>query len=364
MTNEIIEPTAVISAEEKLRHAVPFRLEKTAMPGVFTIPAPPADFDPRTARPSELIRAGFPWLRPDAGSDPAARALWDRVMAREWRRQETAPADGPPGRDHRRHHWRHRPLGRISDGPNVNTNWAGAVLTAGAFTTVLGSWQIPQISRPSEGAVFDEGFEGWEMSIWIGLGGYLPNNSNNLLQVGVTRQLLTNNGWGCFAWYEWLIIGNSAGPGVPVYTYQSVPLALTVNPGESVLCSTGYVLDRNGRPVGGHVFMGNETTGLYNPPVMLPVPSGADFSGGSAEWIVEAPDGGEWGSFGEPRSSLPAFTPVAFDATVACGTEGIFGPWTDPVGSIVQEITTAPTNGKQLTSTSVSDSGVTVTFTG
>jgi hypothetical protein len=97
---------------------------------------------------------------------------------------------------------------------------------------------------------------------------------------------------------------------------------------------------------------------------VLPVPSGAHFSGGSAEWIVEAPDGGEWGTSGEPASSLPAFTAVAFNDTVACGPQGIFGPWTNPAGSTVQEITTAQVNGVSLTSTLVSAEGVTVTFTG
>ena len=92
MNNEINKPSAVTFDEERLQRAVPFRLEKTTMPGVFTIPAPPPGFDPRTARPSELIQAGFPWKRPDAQSDPVARALWDRVMAREWRRAEAVPA--------------------------------------------------------------------------------------------------------------------------------------------------------------------------------------------------------------------------------------------------------------------------------
>jgi Protein of unknown function (DUF3738) len=44
--------------------------------------------------------------------------------------------------------------------------------------------------------------------------------------------------------------------------------------------------------------------------------------------------------------------------------EGIFSPQANAVGSIVQEITTAPTGGKPLTSTSVTTSAVTVTFTG
>ena len=250
-------------------------------------------------------------------------------------------------------------------GPNIDSNWAGAVLTTGVWAQVLGSWQVPTITKPTEPAVVDEGFTGWEMSTWVGLGGYLPNGSNNLLQVGVTQQLVKSGGWGCFPWYEWWVEGASAGPGVPSYTYQArTILNFTVNPGHSITCAVGYHLDQNGQPVGGQVWIGNETTGKTHSPIVLPVPSGAHFSGGSAEWIVEAPDGGEWGTSGEPASSLPAFTAVAFNDTVACGPQGIFGPWTNPAGSTVQEITTAQVNGVSLTSTLVSAEGVTVTFTG
>ena len=359
MNNEVNKPSAVTFDEERLQRAVPFRLEKTTMPGVFTIPAPPPGFDPRTARPSELIQAGFPWKRPDAHSNPVARALWDRVMAREWRRAEAVPAVPIVGRRRRLH-----PPGPTSEGPNIDSNWAGAVLTTGTWDGVVAAWQVPHISKPSEAAVNDEGFLGWEMSSWVGLGGYLPNGSNNLLQGGVVQQLLANGEWGCFAFYEWWIAGNSAANGDPQYTYQSVQIggAGYVNPGDSVFCSAQYQLDGNGHPVGGVIWVANETSGVYAPATVLPVPGGAVFSGGSAEWIVEAPDGGEWGQRGS-RSSLPAFTPVVFSPS-ACGPQGIFGPQANAVGSIVQEITTAPAGGKPLTSTSVTTTAVTVTFTG
>lgn len=357
MTNEIIRPAAIPFDEEKLLRAVPFRLEKTAMLGVYTIPAPPAGFDHRTARPSQLIRAGLPWKRPDAETAPLARAAWDRAMARDWRREDSAEPLGSVRA-------RRRPLGRVSDGPNVNSNWAGAVLTTGGWTAVIGTWTIPQIKQPPEPSVFDEGFQGWEMSSWVGLGGYFPNNSNNLLQVGVTQQLLTNGDWGCFAWYQWWIAGNSAGPGVPVYTYQAVQLPLSVNPGDVVSCSAQYVLGEDGQPVGGRLDFSDETTGVYASPMVLPVPSGANFSGGSAEWIVEAPDGGEWGTSGGPRSSLLSFTPVTFSFAVACDLASNPNSSSNAVGAVVQEITTAPAGGKVLTSTAVNSSGVTVTFTG
>jgi hypothetical protein len=353
MSDEIIKPSAVTFDEEKLQRAVPFQLERTAIPGVYTIPAPPAGFDPRTASPSELIRAGFPWRRPDAESNPVARALWDRVMAREWRRAEAVPAVG------RRLH--RRPPGPMSNGPNINSNWAGAVLPTGVWDGVVGQWRIPQISQPpaSEPAVYDDGFEGWEMSSWVGLGGYGPNLSNNLLQGGVAQQLVTNGDWGCYAWYQWWVLGDES-------TYQAVQIgpANFVNPNDSVFVSVRYVLDANNNPTGGVVWIANETTGVYVPAVVVPLPSEAVFSGGSAEWIVEAPDGGEWGpDYNGAQSSLPAFTPITFVA-VACGPEGIFGPWANAVDSTVQEITTAQENGIPLTSTTVGTSGVTVKFVG
>jgi hypothetical protein len=352
MSDEIINQSPVKFDEEKLQRFLPFRLQKTAMAGVFTIPPPPPGFDPRTARPSELIQAGFPWKRPNAESNPVGRALWDRVMAREWRRAEAVPVVRPRRRP--------RPFGPMSDGPNVNSNWAGAVLPTGQLDGIVGQWQVPQISQPAEPAVYDNGFEGWEMSSWIGIGGYGPNLSNNLLQCGVNQELVANGGgFGCSAFYQWWVEGDES-------TYQSVQFGpdYYVNPGDSVFCSVQYVLDDKSNPVGGYVWVGNETSGVYVPGIVLPAPSNAVFSGGSAEWIVEAPNGGEWGpGLNGGQSSLPAFTPVAF-AGVACGPEGIFGPWTDAVGSTVQEVTTAPQGGMPLTSTSINAGGVTVTFVG
>jgi hypothetical protein len=43
---------------------LPFEVRPTNLHGVFALSAPPAAFDPNTARPSELARNGFLWPRP------------------------------------------------------------------------------------------------------------------------------------------------------------------------------------------------------------------------------------------------------------------------------------------------------------
>jgi hypothetical protein len=246
---------------------------------------------------------------------------------------------------------------RVSNGGFLNTSWAGAVIPTGTWTGVVGFWTVPTISQPRESAVYDEGFEGWEMSTWVGIDGYSPNNSNDLLQIGVTQQLLTNQEWGCFAWIEWWL--QSPPPGSPVYTTQSVPImGFTVNPGDTVWCSVQYVGSPSQPPVGGTVGIFNETTGQFTGPLFIPAPSTADNNGSSVEWIVEAPDGGEG------ISSLPAFTPVTFNFPVACGVNGIFGPWSSAVTGTLLDIETSENGGTPLTSSSFGDGTVVISFVG
>jgi peptidase A4-like protein len=142
------------------------------------------------------------------------------------------------------------------------------------------------------------------MSSWIGIDGYVPNRSNDLLQIGVTQQLLTNGEWGCFPWYEWWL-KPPLPPSAPVYAQHSVQIMnFTVNPGDTVWASVQYVESPAGQPRSGYLHMGNETTGTSSYGIVLAPPPNADFNGSSVEWIVEAPDGGEG------ISSLPKFTPV------------------------------------------------------
>jgi hypothetical protein len=355
MTGASSELSTFTFDEDKLRKAMPFELRKTSVHGAFTVPPPPADFDPQTASPRERIRAGYLWKRPDAASPPVARAAWDRVMSRKWK--TIVPEFGPAGRSH---HLRRAPR-QVSNGGYLNTSWAGGTINSSRSTPwygVIAVWTIPQISQPPEASVFDEGFQGWEMSSWIGIDGYLPNNSNDLLQIGVTQQLLTNGQWGCFPWYEWWL-KPPVPSGAPAYAKKSIQITgFTVNPGDTVWASVQYVQSSTGKPTSGYLYMGNETTGTSSGGIVLTPPHSADFNGSSVEWIVEAPDGGEG------TSSLPKFTPVVFNAPVACGVDGIFGPWTAADTGFLLDIESAAVGGKPLTSSSFVSGSVTIDFIG
>jgi hypothetical protein len=355
MTVASSKPSTFTFDEDELRRAMPFELRKTSVHGVFTVPPPPADFDPQTASRRELIRAGYLWKRPDATSPPVARAAWDRVMSRKWK--TIVPEFGPTGRSH---HLRRAPR-QASNGGYLNTTWAGGVINSNRSNPwygVIAIWKVPQISQPKEQPVYDEGFNGWEMSNWIGIDGYLPNGSNDLLQVGVTQQLLTNGEWGCFPFYQWWL-APPLPANAPSYAAKSIAImGFTVNPGDTVLASVQYVQSPTGKPVSGYLFMANETAGTTSGGIVLAPPPTADFNGSSVEWIVEAPDGGEG------KSSLLSFTPVVFNAPIACGVDGIFGPWTAADSGFLLDIETAPVGGTPLTSSSFASGSVTIDFIG
>ncbi len=71
-----------MTTNEPMKPDAPDELIPTSLPGVFTYPAPPADFDPNTASPEELIKYGFP-PRPGEKADPALRAAWERISSRK-----------------------------------------------------------------------------------------------------------------------------------------------------------------------------------------------------------------------------------------------------------------------------------------
>jgi hypothetical protein len=91
----------------------------------------------------------------------------------------------------------------------------------------------------------------------------------------------------------------------------------------------------------GHIVFTNQTTNSYIAIWLVP-PPGANFNGQSAEWIMEAPDGGT------PNTELPKFTPVVFTDAFACGG-GDGDPQnadttnvTDGAGTVVTSVSTGP----------------------
>jgi len=103
------------------------------------------------------------------------------------------------------------PASNIGRGLNQSNNWAGYIATGGTFTSVSGSWTVPQINTtgPSSDAA------------WLGIGGL---TSNHLIQTG-TMALVNNNGQVSYqGWYE-MLPANS----------RKIPLM--INPGDSITAS-------------------------------------------------------------------------------------------------------------------------------
>ena len=93
---------------------------------------------------------------------------------------------------------------------------------------------------------------------------------------------------------------------IPVYLSDEHPEFLRSSRSNGY-CSVQYV----GNNTAGQIYLANDSTG-QNFSITLAPPTGATFNGSDAEWIMEAPDGGE------PTSSLPSFSPVQFTTATAC----------------------------------------------
>ena len=346
--------------EAKFRAFVPYPLEPSDLRGVFTTPAPPRGFDPNKVSPRDLVRAGMLWKRPDAASPPAFHVAWDRVMSRTWRPEDRVVPQFAV-QTGKTHHLRTPPVKR-AERSYSGTQWAGAGTRGGNWTTVIGYWVIPTVSKPSQ----PQGTEGgWNSSSWIGVDGF--NDSNDVLQAGIQQRVDAQGNPSYVAWYEWFVPApQNLPPGTPVdnngypiawvgnngqfrYVYQTNILNFPVRPGQQVYCSVQYI---NNNTAGQIYFANNDTAQYFS--ITLAPPPGASFSGQSVEWIMEAPDGGE------PTSSLPRFSPVVFTSAVACGANNTSA---NPASGDILNITNAA-GSVTLTLTTVGTDEATVTFIG
>jgi hypothetical protein len=140
-------------------------------------------------------------------------------------------------------------------GINASYNWAGYVSTGGSFTSVTGTWTVPQI--PSTTGLTGD-------AAWVGIGGV---TNTDLIQTGT--QALTNvNGVPVSyqAWYEAL-------PG------YSQPISITVNPGDSITATIAEQAQNQWA-----VALRDNTNG-QNFQTVIPYASSMT----SAEWIEEMP---------------------------------------------------------------------------
>jgi hypothetical protein len=270
----------------------------TNLPGVFASVPVPDGFDPSTASDADLSKYGLLIRRPQSGDSPELRDAWDLAFAGPWRAEDcVVPYLVPqPGKTHVL-----RGDTQASDGNHTTDNWSGGVVQ-GTWVNVIGRWRIPSVSIPG---TLPRVSYGWDVSNWVGIDGC--GGSDDVLQTGVLESIDAAGDVSLVAWYEWFA-PESEDPPSPPYIHQTNIPNFPVAPGDDIYCSVAYL---NNKTAGG-IFIKNVTNGKYFSITLAP-PPGASFSGNTAEWIVEAPDGGV------PPTSLPDFTPVTFTEATCQG---------------------------------------------
>lgn len=149
------------------------------------------------------------------------------------------------------------PSGPPATGQDTSHNWSGYAATSGTFTTVTGTWTVPNpqsSTGPATGAT------------WVGIGGA---NTRDLIQAG-TEETVTSSGNAQYdGWIEML-------PQV------SQPVQFAVHPGDSVTVS----ISQQGSGQWLIQMTNNTTTETYQTTVQYAS------SLSSAEWVEEAPVAG------------------------------------------------------------------------
>ena len=137
-----------------------------------------------------------------------------------------------------------------------SSNWSGYAASGGTFTSVTGTWTVPNVSASSAGAD----------ATWVGIGGL---TSSDLIQAGTQAMV---DGGGTVEYSAWIEMLPASSRTVP----------LTVTAGDSV---TVTVTQQSGNDW--LIAMKNNTTGgAYNITVQY------SSSNSSAEWVQEAPSVG------------------------------------------------------------------------
>jgi len=333
----VLEQTPVLDTTSFVKK-FPFSLNPTNLDGVYSIPAPPAGFDPNTATQAELTRQGLLWRKPTAGDPPEVQQAWTKFFSQKWDPAKRIVPQLQP-QVGVSHNLKKLPV-KQSDGSYIGGVWSGAGSNSGTWSSIIGYWTIPTVSKPTE----PQGNEGgWNSSSWLGLDGMFT--SDDVLQAGVQQKVSANGVASYIAWFEWFA---PAKPNSPPYIWQTNIANFPVSPGQQVYCSVQY----SGKTAG-VISFANEATGQHFSVTLAP-PPGATFNGSSYEWIVEAPDGGE------PTSALPKFTPVTFTSALACNAA--FTATGNPAVASTMNIET--TGGKVLTSVAVGTDTATIKFIG
>jgi hypothetical protein len=206
-----------------------------------------------------------------------------------------------------------------------SSNWAGAVISPGGVTNVVGTFTIPTPTAPSGGSSSTE-FCG---AAWVGIDG--DTCQSGLIQTGVFW--CVESGELSFeAWYEYIPAASIAYSGISVAAGNEIKVTVTKS------SSTG-----------GTTTLENVSTGQTVSHTFSNQKSGT-LCGDDAEWIVEDFTSG---------SSLVPF--ADFHTVTFTGAEYTANGVTSTAGA-ANTIVLVSSSDKDLTSTSVSGSTVTVTY--
>lgn len=313
------------------------------IPGAFTFPPPPDNLDVEKASPEVLARHGLHWCLPHRRPHGDLIATRKKVLARPLLakdcvvpRRDLALAD--------RLGKTFRPTDR-----QISGNWAGCVLR-GNWDQVEATWNVPYVKAPVDGdGPAPAGADGvWNSYSWIGLDGWPPFGTNDVLQAGVDQYVEPDGKPYYVPWYEWYVPGQSS----PSYVNFTPIKDFTVSPGDTVFCNISYVENR----AAGYVWVRNVTTSKYFG-MRLDPPQGATLKGACAEWIMEAPGGGY------PGVVLPEWDPpVNFTDCSGAGAGGaVANPQNGDVFDIVYFNAAVP-NRTTKTITTLGVNNVTVAW--
>ncbi len=171
----------------------------------------------------------------------------------------------------------------------TSRNWSGAYITANQnkrFLQVWGLWTVPaNLQLPPPEFRGPPGIE-YRVANWIGLDGQRRYFNSSLPQIGTTSILQADGSTRSEAWVQWFEQG-SEDPNL-------IPLTLTVQPGDPVLCFVTVVGPQqvvcviiNLRPP----LPVLQAICAEAPPITLPdgTVAAPDIAGATAEWVVERP---------------------------------------------------------------------------
>ena len=303
-----------VTVQEKL----PYNLIPTNLNGVSSFVPPPKGTDLTKADRGTLLKHGLWMRRPDPDREPKLFAMWHRYVTEIWTEENFVPPVFEVTKD-----TPHNLRGgrRQTDGSYTSFSWSGVVVV-GQWVGAMGMWQIPKVWKPNTPAGPSKV---WQSSSWVGLdgaGGLIPGTTTtDVLQTGISQNVgplpfLKEPQPTYYAWYEWFVTDLSVSDQFP-YVYPVNITSPRVHPGNEISAIVQYVKHQDDDPANplppagpyhfGAVMLTDVTSGKPICNLALKPPTGATFTGDSAEWIMEC------GS-----QTMPSFSSVTFRSAGAC----------------------------------------------